>query len=649
MTSAADRVGAGLATAREARPIRQLERIHVVGAAGAGASAAALLAAGAGALVSGCDPGGPSPYTPALEALGIEVAPEHAAEHVTGGRRPDRLAVTKALTAIDPDNPELLAARAAGDPGRAVAAGRRRRRRRADARRRRRDARQEHDGRLAGPRPRRGRRRPVGVRRGAAAGATLTGGPPATARHRDGRRVRRRGRRVRRQLRRLPARRRDPRPARSGTTPTCSPTRRRRRRVRGLAAAGCPTGRTIVANVGDAGVEDVVDRLRGRALRDRRLRDRGRGARPRRVPARASATGSPRPRGRPRRCSAGSRRPSRTGRRSWSTGSTSWPGRSPCGCATAGRHNAANALAVAGAAASLGLAPASIADGLAAFAGVGRRLERKGEAAGVTVYDDYGHHPTAIRETLAAIRQREPGRRVWAVYEPLTYHRTAAMLDAFADALAGADAVAIADIWAGRDPDTTITSAAALAEAVATRRPRHPGPRPGQRRGDRGRARRGRPTRRRRPGDGRRPVVPDRGAPARTAGGEPMIDYARGGDLVGGVRRGPGVVRRRRLGRRCSPRMPSTMRTRSAHRTSVTTPCGRSCSMRRTGNATSTSRWNGTGSPARRCSPRGTPSWKRRSDGSVERIAGFLTADLADDGRISRLHEWWMAAPTTAG
>jgi ketosteroid isomerase-like protein len=42
-------------------------------------------------------------------------------------------------------------------------------------------------------------------------------------------------------------------------------------------------------------------------------------------------------------------------------------------------------------------------------------------------------------------------------------------------------------------------------------------------------------------------------------------------------------------------------------------------------------------------------SWKRRSDGGVERIAGFLTADLADDGRISRLHEWWMAAPTTAG
>ena len=89
---------------------------------------------------------------------------------------------------------------------------------------------------------------------------------------------------------------------------------------------------------------------------------------------------------------------------------------------------------------------------------------------GVAVYDDYGHHPTAIRETIAAVRQREPGRRVWAVYEPLTYHRTAALLEAFADALSDADAVAIADIWAGRDPDTTVASAAALAEAVAARR-----------------------------------------------------------------------------------------------------------------------------------------------------------------------------------
>src|SRR6185369_8382676 len=138
---------------------------------------------------------------------------------------------------------------------------------------------------------------------------------------------------------------------------------------------------------------------------------------------------------------------------------------------TAGAHNVSNALAVAAAARRLGLDPGRIAAGLASFAGVARRLERKGEVGGVVVYDDYGHHPTAIRATLAALREREPGRRAWAVYEPLTFHRTAAMLDEFADALAEADAVAIADIWASRDPDTLITSPGALAAAVRARRP----------------------------------------------------------------------------------------------------------------------------------------------------------------------------------
>jgi UDP-N-acetylmuramate-alanine ligase len=133
----------------------------------------------------------------------------------------------------------------------------------------------------------------------------------------------------------------------------------------------------------------------------------------------------------------------------------------------AGRHNAANAMSVAGAALALGVPPDAVGVGLGTFGGVGRRLERKGEGRGIVVYDDYGHHPTAIRETLAALRQLEPGRRVWAVYEPLTYHRTAALFDEFAQVLATADAVAIADIWAGRDPDTTITSARALADATA--------------------------------------------------------------------------------------------------------------------------------------------------------------------------------------
>ncbi len=116
MTRSAGEIGAGLAAARPARSIRAAERIHIVGIAGAGASAAALLADADGAIVSGFDSGGPSPYTPALEAAGISLAWAHDAAHVATLPPPDRLAVTKALTSIDPDHPELVAARRAGIP-----------------------------------------------------------------------------------------------------------------------------------------------------------------------------------------------------------------------------------------------------------------------------------------------------------------------------------------------------------------------------------------------------------------------------------------------------------------------------------------------------------------------------------------------------
>jgi UDP-N-acetylmuramate--alanine ligase len=132
----------------------------------------------------------------------------------------------------------------------------------------------------------------------------------------------------------------------------------------------------------------------------------------------------------------------------------------------AGEHNAANAACVATGAAALGLALPEIAAGLEGFDGVGRRFDVKGEPGGVLVIDDYGHHPTAIRATVAAVRARYPDRPVWVAHEPLTYHRAAAMLDELASALATADHVVIADIWAGRDPDTTITRASVLAEAV---------------------------------------------------------------------------------------------------------------------------------------------------------------------------------------
>jgi UDP-N-acetylmuramate--alanine ligase len=133
----------------------------------------------------------------------------------------------------------------------------------------------------------------------------------------------------------------------------------------------------------------------------------------------------------------------------------------------AGLHNAANAACVATAAALLGVGAADVTSGLASFGGVGRRLEVKGEPGGVLVIDDYGHHPTAIRVTIQAVRDRYPGRPVWVAHEPLTYHRAAAMLDELAAALATADHVVISDIWAARDPDTSIASAAALATRVS--------------------------------------------------------------------------------------------------------------------------------------------------------------------------------------
>ncbi|MGI8928307.1 MAG: glutamate ligase domain-containing protein, partial [Candidatus Limnocylindrales bacterium] len=131
-----------------------------------------------------------------------------------------------------------------------------------------------------------------------------------------------------------------------------------------------------------------------------------------------------------------------------------------------GPANAENALAVIGTARVLGVDEDHLRASLAEYAGVGRRMELKGDVGGIVVIDDYGHHPTAIARTLEAVRLRYPGRRVWAVYEPLTFHRTALMLDSFAEVLATADEVAIADIWAGRDLDTTLTSPADLARAV---------------------------------------------------------------------------------------------------------------------------------------------------------------------------------------
>ena len=414
--TAAD-IGQGLAPARIAHPIAAGERIHVVGAAGAGASAAALLAHRAGAVVTGCDSGGPSPYSSALVEAGIPLAWEHSAIHVTSvaDGSPQRLAVTKALTSVNPDHPELVAARAAGIPIEAwqqVVA----------------DVAATTGQRLVAVAGTHGKSTTTGwlvdllVRAdrdpsafvGALLDERLIGASPATARWGRG-----------------------PEfvveadeyagnfdPYRASIAVLLNAEWDHPDVFADEAAVldafetwirGAP-GATLVANVGDPGVVRIVERLHD------------------------------------------------------------WPGeivRTPTAVpdgyeiGLAGPANAANALSVISVAQVLQVEDAIVRESLAEYAGVGRRMEVKGDVGGVVVIDDYGHHPTAIARTLEAVRERYPGRRVWAVYEPLTFHRTASMLDQFADVLASADKVAIADIWAGRDPDTTITSSTKLAAAVS--------------------------------------------------------------------------------------------------------------------------------------------------------------------------------------
>ena len=116
-----------------------------------------------------------------------------------------------------------------------------------------------------------------------------------------------------------------------------------------------------------------------------------------------------------------------------------------------GEHNVRNATAVVAAAHQLHLDMRGTAKALAAFSGTGRRFDIRGEAEGITVIDDYAHHPTEIRATLAAARRRFPGRRLWAVWQPHTYSRTAALLNDFAAAFKDADRVIVTEIFASRE------------------------------------------------------------------------------------------------------------------------------------------------------------------------------------------------------
>jgi len=120
--------------------------------------------------------------------------------------------------------------------------------------------------------------------------------------------------------------------------------------------------------------------------------------------------------------------------------------------AVPGLHNVRNAAAALAVLQALGADVHAGARALSEFRGVGRRFERLGAAGGVTVVDDYAHHPTEVAATLAAARQAFPGQRVIAVFQPHLFSRTALHGEALGKALAAADIVIVAPIYAAREP-----------------------------------------------------------------------------------------------------------------------------------------------------------------------------------------------------
>jgi UDP-N-acetylmuramate: L-alanyl-gamma-D-glutamyl-meso-diaminopimelate ligase len=128
-----------------------------------------------------------------------------------------------------------------------------------------------------------------------------------------------------------------------------------------------------------------------------------------------------------------------------------------------GLHNVRNALAAIAVGANAGLGAAELAAGLRSFKGIKRRLETVGVARGVTVLDDFAHHPTAVHETLAALRTGYPSRRIWAVFEPRSASSCRRIFqDDFAKAFRGADEVIVAGVFRSSLPEPERLSAEQL-------------------------------------------------------------------------------------------------------------------------------------------------------------------------------------------
>lgn len=130
-----------------------------------------------------------------------------------------------------------------------------------------------------------------------------------------------------------------------------------------------------------------------------------------------------------------------------------------------GRHNILNAVAACVAALEVGVTPAQLIKALPGFTGAGRRFEVLGVKNGVTIVDDYAHHPAEIKTTLE-VANKMGYNKVWAVFQPFTYSRTAILLQDFADALGVADRVVMSEIMGGREENTYNIYTKDLAELI---------------------------------------------------------------------------------------------------------------------------------------------------------------------------------------
>jgi UDP-N-acetylmuramate--alanine ligase len=413
--------------------IRRGERIHLIGIAGSGAAGAALLLHHAGALVDGCDIDSPSPYTPPLDAAGIPVATSHDPAHLAGI---DRVAISPALRAV-PDHPEIGAATASGIPvvswqallGELMAS----------------------PGRIGlGVTGTHGKSTTTallghllvaaGLDPTVEVGAFIEGWG-ASVRVGDGAPLLVEADEFGDNFLNY-------HPAGAIVTnvemdhpdyfaDAGAVMDSFERFVRGMGTHPALNGRQLIVSAEDPGATELVGRLRGWEGRILRY---GPGGEIQATDIELGRLGT-----------------------SFTLFDRRWTS------TLAGMHNVRNATAALILARALGADLDGLAEGMRTFVGAGRRMQLIVDTPRVTIYDDYGHHPTEVRAALSAARQLVgPDRRLWAVFEPHMYSRTALLMDAFSTAFTDANEVVVADIFASRDSPEAMaaTSAEELADAI---------------------------------------------------------------------------------------------------------------------------------------------------------------------------------------